>query len=85
VGRARYADTVFGRAMGEEDGFAKAVADARTRRILGFHIAGPHASLLIAEVANAVCRRETVERLAGCMHVFPALSDLVTEALSNLS
>lgn len=85
VGTARYADTVLGEAMDEHDGFAKAVVDKQTRRILGFHVVGPHASLLIAEVANAVARGERVEAITDCMHVFPALSDLVTEAFSNLA
>jgi dihydrolipoamide dehydrogenase len=85
VGTARYADTVFGAAMDERDGFAKAVVDKETRRILGFHVVGPHASLLIPEVANAVMRHERVEAITDCMHIFPALSDLVTETLSNLA
>jgi dihydrolipoamide dehydrogenase len=85
VGTARYADTVFGAAMDERDGFAKAVVDRQTRRILGFHVVGPHASLVIPEVANAVMRRERVEAITDCMHIFPALSDLVTETLSNLA
>jgi dihydrolipoamide dehydrogenase len=85
VGTARYADTVLGSAMDEREGFAKAVVDKETRRILGFHVVGPHASLLIAEVANAVARGERVEAITECMHIFPALSDLVTEAFSNLA
>jgi dihydrolipoamide dehydrogenase len=85
VGTARYADTVLGKAMDEREGFAKAVVDRATRRILGFHVVGPHASLLIAEVVNAVARAERVEAITDCMHIFPALSDLVTEAFSNLA
>ncbi|HEY5998390.1 MAG TPA: dihydrolipoyl dehydrogenase [bacterium] len=85
VGRARYMDTVLGRAMGERDGFAKAIVDRETRRILGFHVIGPQASLLIAEVATAVANRQQVDTITGSMHVFPALSDLVTEAFANLA
>ena len=85
IGVARYDATVMGRAMAESDGFAKAIVAKATRRILGFHIVGPHASLLIAEVANAVQAKARVEDISGCMHVFPALSDLVTEAFSNLA
>ena len=69
----------------EREGFAKAVVDRQTRRILGFHVVGPHASLLIPEVANAVMRGERVEAITDCMHIFPALSDLVTETFSNLA
>jgi dihydrolipoamide dehydrogenase len=85
VGRAGYADTVLGKAMGERDGFAKAIVDPETRRILGFHVIGPQASLLIAEVANAVANRQPVEAITESMHIFPALSDLVTGAFANLA
>jgi mycothione reductase len=84
VGRAKYSDTVMGEAIGEQEGFAKAVVDKATQRILGFHLIGPHAAMLIQEVANAVMRRETVKSVAGCMHIFPALSNLITETLGNL-
>ena len=84
VGRAKYSDTVMGEAIGEQEGFAKAVVDKATMRILGFHIVGPHAAMLIQEVVNAVIRKEKVEAITGCMHIFPALSNLIPEALGNL-
>ncbi|MDA8242029.1 MAG: dihydrolipoyl dehydrogenase [Nitrospiraceae bacterium] len=84
VGRAKYSDTVMGAAIGEQEGLAKAVVDKATRRILGFHIIGPHAAMLIQEVVNAVIRKEEVKSVAGCMHIFPALSNLITETLGNL-
>ena len=40
--------------MGETEGAVKILADARTDRILGVHILGPHASDLIAEAALAI-------------------------------
>jgi mycothione reductase len=84
VGKAKYSDTVKGTAMGEEDGFAKAVVERKTGRILGFHIIGPHASLIIQEVVNAVSNKSDMRYITGSMHIFPALSDLVTETLNNL-
>jgi dihydrolipoamide dehydrogenase len=84
VGKAKYSDTVKGTAIGEEEGFAKAIVEKKTKRILGFHIIGPGASVLIQEVANAVANRSDVTYITGSMHIFPALSDLVTEALDNL-
>jgi len=84
VGRAKYSDTVKGTAMGEEEGFAKAIVEKKTKRILGFHIIGPDASVLIQEVANAVASKSDITSLTGSMHVFPALSDVITETLSNL-
>jgi dihydrolipoamide dehydrogenase len=84
AGRAAYSDTVMGEAMLEHSGFAKAVIEKGSGRILGFHIIGPHAALLIQEVVNAVLNRTDVRSITGCMHIFPALSNIVTETLGNL-
>ncbi len=84
IGRAMYSDTVMGEAMGEREGFAKAVVEKSTRKILGFHIIGPHAAMLIQEVVNAIARGGDVESVTDCMHIFPALSNLVPEAFGNL-
>ncbi len=84
VGKARYADTVMGEAMGEEEGFAKAVVEKGRGRILGFHIIGPQAASLIQEVVNAVSLKKDLKAITGCMHIFPALSNLIPEVLDNL-
>ena len=84
VGRARYTDTVMGEAMAEREGFAKAIVEKGTQRILGFHIIGPHAAILIQEIVNAVANKSDVKSITGCMHIFPALSGLITETLGNL-
>ncbi len=84
VGRAMYSDTVMGEAMVEREGFAKAIVEKSTERILGFHIVGPHAAILIQEVVNAVANKAHVRSVTESMHIFPALSGLITETLSNL-
>jgi len=84
VGKAKYADTVMGTAMMEEEGFAKAVLEKGTKKILGFHIIGPGASLLIQEVVNAVANKSDVSYITGSMHIFPALSELIPQTLANL-
>ena len=84
IGKAKYADTVTGTAMMEEEGFAKAVVEKNTKKILGFHIIGPGASLLIQEVVNAVANKSDVSYITGSMHIFPALSELVPQTLANL-
>ena len=83
VGRARYSDVVQGDAMMEREGFAKAVVEKGTERILGFHIIGPLASVLIQEVVNAVAEKGTVKSITERMHIFPALSEIVPETLRN--
>lgn len=84
VGRTLYSDTVMGEAMMEHKGFTKAVVEKDTRRILGFHIIGPHAATLIQEVANAIMHKADVESITGCMHIFPALSNIVPATFDNL-
>ncbi len=84
VGKANYSDVAKGKAMMEENGFAKAIVDRDTRQILGFHIIGPEASILIQEVINAVANKMTVESITDSMHIFPALPEIITETLNNL-
>ncbi|MFI5295365.1 MAG: dihydrolipoyl dehydrogenase family protein [Thermodesulfovibrionales bacterium] len=84
VGRAEYSDTVMGEAMGERKGFAKAIVEKGTERILGFHIIGPHAAMLIQEVVNALILGGDIKSITGCMHIFPALSNLIPEAFDNI-
>lgn len=84
VGRAMYSDTVMGEAMIENEGFAKAIVEKTTRKILGFHIVGPHAAILIQEAVNAMINKGDVKSITGCMHIFPALSNIVPEAFDNL-
>ncbi len=84
VGRAKYSDTVKGTAMMEEEGFAKAIVEKTTKRILGFHIIGPEASTLIQEVVNVVVNKSDMKYITDSMHIFPALPDLITETLGNL-
>jgi len=84
VGRAMYSDTVMGEAMVEREGFAKAIVEKGSQKILGFHIIGPHAAILIQEVVNAIINKGNVKSITECMHIFPALSGLITETLGNL-
>jgi mycothione reductase len=84
VGKANYSDVAKGKAMMEENGFAKAIVDKKTRLILGFHIIGPEASILIQEVVNAVANHVTADSITGSMHIFPALPEIITETLNNL-
>lgn len=54
VGKARYSDVAKGEAMMEVEGFTKAIVNKEDNRILGFHIIGPYAPILIQEVVNAM-------------------------------
>ena len=85
IGRARYADSATGEAMMETDGFAKAIVDRETHAILGFHVIGPHAPLLVQEVTNAMASGGHVDEIAKAVHIHPALPELVQAAFRNLS
>lgn len=84
VGTSRYMDTAEGEAMMETDGFAKAVVDRDTRRILGFHVIGPHAPSLVQEVINAMASGGHIEEIERGIHIHPALPELVQAAFRSL-
>jgi len=84
VGRARYSDVAKGLAMMETDGFTKAIVEKQTGKILGFHIIGPYASMLIQEVINVMAQNGTLWMLAKGMHIHPALSELILRTFGNL-
>ncbi len=84
IGRARYSSVAKGEAMMEEDGFAKAILDKETKKILGFHIIGPLAPELIQEVTNAMASGGEIGYILNGMHIHPALNELVEAALGNL-
>ena len=84
VGRMKYFDIAKGEAMMEKEGFAKAIAEKDSSRILGFHIIGPYAPELIQEVVNAMTSGGGMEELGQGIHIHPALSELVQYTLSSL-
>jgi dihydrolipoamide dehydrogenase len=84
VGRARYSDVAQGEAMMEENGFAKAIVEADTRKILGFHIIGPYAPILIQEVINTMASSISIDHIEASMHIHPAITELIPRVLSNL-
>jgi mycothione reductase len=83
VGRASYTDTVQGD-IRKAEGFAKAVIEKNTGMILGFHIIGPDAAVLIQEVVNVFAQKGDYRSITEVMHIFPSLSDLITETLGNV-
>lgn len=85
VGKSEYQDTAKGYAMGEEDGFCKLIINPKKREILGAHIIGPYAPILIHEIINLMYTEDrSVEPLYDALHIHPALSEVVSWALGNL-
>lgn len=73
------------RTLGQVEGFIKMLADAKTDRILGVHILGPHAGDLINESAAAVAFAASSEDLARTCHVHPTLGEALREAALAVS
>ena len=86
VGRAEFTDTAMSRALKLDEGFAKVLADPETREILGCHIIGHEASMLVHEVTPAMRYGATVDGLANTLiHVHPAMSKVVMKACKDVS
>jgi dihydrolipoamide dehydrogenase len=85
VGMAFYKDTAMGAALGFPEGFVKVIVEQETSRILGTHIIGPEASLLIQEITNAMATGTgDFGPIARGMHIHPALNEVVQNAFGNL-
>ena len=83
VGTFAYDRTALGEAMGTDGGFAKAIVGADDE-VLGFHVVGPHASMLVHEVSTAVAVGGRARDIAETIHVHPALSEVVQGAFRDV-
>ncbi|MCD4842427.1 MAG: dihydrolipoyl dehydrogenase [Methanosarcinales archaeon] len=85
IGFKKYEDTAKGQAMDAKGYFVKVIVEAGTNRILGAHIIGPHASILIHQIIPLMY---TPEQSAGPimygMDIHPALSEVVSRAFNSL-
>jgi dihydrolipoamide dehydrogenase len=85
IGFHRFQDTAKGEAMGIRDGFVKVILEGENERILGAHVIGPHASVLIQEIITLMYSSDGSMRpiIAG-MHIHPSLSEVVERAFFSL-
>jgi mycothione reductase len=79
-----YSDTAYGSSIEDSDGFVKVLANQETKEILGCHIIGTEASVLIQEVANAMRMRLTTDAVIKSIYVHPALPEVVQRAFWSL-
>jgi dihydrolipoamide dehydrogenase len=84
VGKAKYSEVAKGEAMMDEASFAKLICEKKSGKILGFHVIGPYAPILIQEVINAMTIDGTVRPLIDGMHIHPALPEVVQMTIQNL-
>lgn len=84
VSKLDYADVAKGRIIGAPAGFAKLIVENESERILGCHIIGPDAAILIHEVVVAMnatgCNADLVRK---GIHIHPSLSELVGTLFDN--
>ena len=84
IGFYKYADTAKGEAMSRKDDFVKVIIKRDTGKILGAHIIGPQASVLIQEIVNLMyTEKQDLTPLSEAMHIHPALSEVVARAFSS--
>jgi mycothione reductase len=85
VGRRDYGDTGYGWAMEDTTSFVKVIADPDTRLLLAAHAIGPHASMLLQPLIQAISLGNTVDQLADdVLYIHPALTEVVAQALLEL-
>lgn len=84
VGTAKYSDVSKGEAMVEQNGFTKAIVNKENGKILGFHIIGPFAPILIQEVVNAMALGGEIGYIGQGIHIHPALPELILKTFGNL-
>jgi len=84
VGTSPYIDTVKGYAMGEPTSFFKVILDARTKRILGAHAIGPHATALIHPIIYLMNAGDgTYSPLVQAQTIHPSLEEVMVGAFGN--
>lgn len=86
VGKVFYKDTAQGTAMNETEGFVKVIVEKQTGKLLGGHIVGPFASILIQEIVNVMASGDkTFFPILRGMHIHPSMSEAVQMAFANLN
>lgn len=71
------------RCTGEDEGFAKVVAEKESGRLVGVHLICAHASELIIEGVLAIQKKMTLDEIANTCHAHPTFSEAIKEACLN--
>ncbi len=71
-------------AIGELSGMVKIISDKMTDKILGVHIIGPQASVIIHEATVAMRNGLTAKDIAKTIHAHPTLSEALMEAAHDV-
>lgn len=80
-----YGDAAYGWAMEDTTGFCKLIGDPRTRTVVGAHVIGYQASILVQLLVQGIHLGNTADEMAlGQVWIHPALSEVVEQALLKL-
>jgi dihydrolipoamide dehydrogenase len=86
VGYSRYANVAKGSAMADDASLVKVVVEKGTRRILGVHIVGKDADLLVQQMVYLMNAGDmSYMPMARSQVIHPALSEVLISALGQLS
>lgn len=82
---SQYINTAMGKTIEDKDGFVKFLVDKKDRKILGCHIMGSDASILIHEVLVAMKAADgKIDSINKTIHIHPALSEVIARAASGI-
>ena len=84
IGRADIGELARAITDSRRIGFAKLVANASDRRLLGAHIVSPRAGELIGQAALAMRAGVTVDELADALYVYPTYSEVIRDAARSV-
>jgi len=85
IGFQKYENTAKGGAMGVRDYFVKVILEAPSKRILGAHIIGPEASVLVQGIIDLMNTDDmSSEPVYNAMYIHPALPEVVQRAFGSL-
>jgi dihydrolipoamide dehydrogenase len=75
----------MGLAIEDKDGFVKFLVDKKDRKILGCHILGTHASILIHEVLTIMRSGDNIiDNIPYTIHIHPSLSEVIARGAGTI-
>ncbi|CAM2008391.1 dihydrolipoyl dehydrogenase family protein [Acanthopleuribacter pedis] len=80
VGFRNYSASAMGMALRSTEGFVKLLVDRSDRKIIGCHIIGHEASVLIHQVITLMQMKGTLDDLLSTIFIHPALNEIVRNA-----
>jgi len=80
-----YDDTAYGQSIEDHDGFVKVLADPASGEILGCHVIGQDASVLVQEAVNVMRFRLPIDVIAQSIYIHPALPEVMQAAFGAVA